>query len=718
MTGGRFDFDDGGTYCGGWEDGKAHGHGICTGPKGQGEYAGSWSHGFEIVGVYTWPSGNTYQGYWSQGKRHGLGVENKGKWTYRGEWSHGFKGRYGVRQSHNTPARYDGTWSNGLQDGYGIETYGDGGTYQGQWMGGMRHGYGVRQSVPYGMATVIRSPLRTSLASLRSEQSNGNALQDLSATTPTGDASSTGGAGGGRGGFVLNFHSDGEVAAAAAAGKKKGLFRRGSLFGSLRQLRKSDSRTSISSKRSTARSDAAMSRISSSDANSTVSLGDGEPGEDDPLLRLEDHVDATTTETYMGEWKNDKRNGFGVSERSNGMKYEGEWLNNKRHGYGCTVFPDGTREEGKYKNNVLVRGIKKQLIPLKNPKTKEKAERAVEAAQRAGAIARSKVEIAASRTAHARTKSEAADQSAISAAQDSEIARSVARELSPNFHQPGPDYIKQQGMEPPVEIKEVPVETKEKKDSPHFYRKGTTPPHSPVVSPGGSGPPSPHSKKKGHQLANSTGHRSSKEEKTSRKPSKEEKPSRKISKDERPSKKSSREERTSVADPARAPPPAPAPALAPPPPRQEQAPPKPPKAPEPQAPAPAATPTPGAPVNGQLHTEYHSYYVKPPTRALPPPEREEDYEEEPIELALARMPPAPKSSGGPAPRPPSQMGSKGDGKLRKQDSLKPKSLADAKKASVEIADALTEESGPNSILVAMVMLLNIGLAIVFVHFLT
>ncbi|XP_044859659.1 junctophilin-1 isoform X7 [Mauremys mutica] len=127
MTGGRFDFDDGGTYCGGWEEGKAHGHGICTGPKGQGEYAGSWSHGFEVVGGYTWPSGNTYQGYWAQGKRHGLGVETKGRWMYRGEWSHGFKGRYGVRQSLTTPARYEGTWSNGLQDGYGVETYGDGG---------------------------------------------------------------------------------------------------------------------------------------------------------------------------------------------------------------------------------------------------------------------------------------------------------------------------------------------------------------------------------------------------------------------------------------------------------------------------------------------------------------------------------------------------------------------------------------------------------------
>lgn len=67
VNGGRFDFDDGGTYCGGWEDGKAHGHGVCTGPKGQGAYSGSWHYGFEVSGVYTWPrygfakpSSNTY----------------------------------------------------------------------------------------------------------------------------------------------------------------------------------------------------------------------------------------------------------------------------------------------------------------------------------------------------------------------------------------------------------------------------------------------------------------------------------------------------------------------------------------------------------------------------------------------------------------------------------------------------------------------------------
>ncbi|XP_036293051.1 junctophilin-1 isoform X2 [Pipistrellus kuhlii] len=486
MTGGRFDFDDGGTYCGGWEEGKAHGHGICTGPKGQGEYSGSWSHGFEVVGGYTWPSGNTYQGYWAQGKRHGLGVETKGKWMYRGEWSHGFKGRYGVRQSLCTPARYEGTWSNGLQDGYGVETYGDGGTYQGQWAGGMRHGYGVRQSVPYGMATVIRSPLRTSLASLRSEQSNGSLLhQDAAAAadTPAGT----------RGGFVLNFQADAEL-----AGKKKGgLFRRGSLLGSMK-MRKSESKSSISSKRSSVRSDAAMSRISSSDANSTISFGDV----DCDFGPAEDHVDATTTETYMGEWRSDKRSGFGVSERSNGMKYEGEWANNKRHGYGCTLFPDGSKEEGKYKNNVLVRGIRKQLIPIRNTKTREKVDRAIEGAQRAAAMARTKVEIANSRTAHARAKADAADQAALAARQECDIARSVARELSPDFYQPGPDYIKQRFQEG-VDVKEnpeekVPEKPPSPKESPHFYRKGTTPPSTPETHPrqSHSPPPSPQPARK------------------------------------------------------------------------------------------------------------------------------------------------------------------------------------------------------------------------------
>lgn len=41
------------------------------------------------------------------------------------------------------------------------------------------------------------------------------------------------------------------------------------------------------------------------------------------------------------------------------------------------------------------------------------------------------------RTSHARVKADAADQASYSANQDSDIARAVAREFSPTFHQPG-----------------------------------------------------------------------------------------------------------------------------------------------------------------------------------------------------------------------------------------------------------------------------------------
>ena len=108
-------------------------------------------------------------------------------------------------------------------------------------------------------------------------------------------------------------------------------------------------------------------------------------------------MDATVTETYCGEWKNDKRSGYGISERSSGLKYEGEWLNNQRHGYGCTSFPEGGKEEGKYLNNMLVKAMKKRVINIKGTKIKQKVERGLEGGQRAAAIAKQKAEIAASR---------------------------------------------------------------------------------------------------------------------------------------------------------------------------------------------------------------------------------------------------------------------------------------------------------------------------------
>lgn len=57
-----------------------------------------------------------------------------------------------------------------------------------------------------------------------------------------------------------------------------------------------------------------------------------------PSHPQDEQLDANVVETYTGEWKNDKRTGFGVSERTDGLKYEGEWYNNKKYGYGVTTF--------------------------------------------------------------------------------------------------------------------------------------------------------------------------------------------------------------------------------------------------------------------------------------------------------------------------------------------------------------------------------------------
>ena len=50
------------------------------------------------------------------------------------------------------------------------------------------------------------------------------------------------------------------------------------------------------------------------------------------MFERDSYIDPTVTENYFGQWKNDKRCGYGVCERSDGLKYEGELQNNQRHG--------------------------------------------------------------------------------------------------------------------------------------------------------------------------------------------------------------------------------------------------------------------------------------------------------------------------------------------------------------------------------------------------
>ena len=116
------------------------------------------------------------------------------------------------------------------------------------------------------------------------------------------------------------------------------------------------------------------------------------------FISQDEITDVNCIEVYMGEWKQDKRTGFGIAERSDGLKYEGEWFNNKKNGYGVTTFKDGTKEEGKYKNNVLATDKKKtNKFFLRSNKIRQKIDAAVNAALKAGQIAQQRADIALSR---------------------------------------------------------------------------------------------------------------------------------------------------------------------------------------------------------------------------------------------------------------------------------------------------------------------------------
>ena len=269
------------------------------------------------------------------------------------------------------------------------------GSYQGQWLRGVRHGYGVRQSVPYGLASHYRptKALRTSLTSLRSENEDDNVVKDRDRKV---DES--------RGGFVLQARSD-----ESPASRRRSIFDkhgRSSLRKNLMdrlKLKKQKSTGDIneSPRRPTGSVRSTISNISHASADSSQSGVTSASMYTDSNLSFvsqDDITDANVTETYMGEWKNDKRSGFGISERSDGLKYEGEWYNNKKFGYGITTFKDGGVEEGKYKNNVLISsGKKSKLFLIRSSKLKERVDNAVMAAQRAAQIALQKADIAISR---------------------------------------------------------------------------------------------------------------------------------------------------------------------------------------------------------------------------------------------------------------------------------------------------------------------------------
>lgn len=63
------------------------------------------------------------------------------------------------------------------------------------------------------------------------------------------------------------------------------------------------------------------------------------------------HVGLPQIFSYIGDWLDDKCNGYGVYTHSSGTVYKGYWENDKQNGYGEEVYPDGSYYKGHFKGS-------------------------------------------------------------------------------------------------------------------------------------------------------------------------------------------------------------------------------------------------------------------------------------------------------------------------------------------------------------------------------
>ena len=83
---------------------------------------------------------------------------------------------------------------------------------------------------------------------------------------------------------------------------------------------------------------------------------------------------------YIGEWKNDYKHGLGIYTYYNGDIYTGEFKNNSRNGQGTLTYVDGKIESGLWKRNKLVKKSDTTVVVKVEPKTtttKKKTEQTV-----------------------------------------------------------------------------------------------------------------------------------------------------------------------------------------------------------------------------------------------------------------------------------------------------------------------------------------------------
>lgn len=139
-------------------------------------------------------------------------------------------------------------------------------------------------------------------------------------------------------------------------------------------------------------------------------------------------ADKTNAQIYEGEWRDDKRHGYGVLKIVGHHTYYGQWEENMRSGYGVMSYDEEKRkEEGQWQRGKLINKLKRKKLQLKSKQLEAKVNQAHMSALQAAETARSKANLAEGRAITANAKSRAAVRAAQQAIKDAEIAEGIEK---------------------------------------------------------------------------------------------------------------------------------------------------------------------------------------------------------------------------------------------------------------------------------------------------
>ena len=138
--------------------------------------------------------------------------------------------------------------------------------------------------------------------------------------------------------------------------------------------------------------------------------------------------DKTNAQIYEGEWKDDRRHGYGVLKIVGHHTYYGQWEENQRSGYGVMIYDDEKRkEEGQWQRGKLVSKLKRKKLQLKSKQLEMRVNQAHMNALQAAGTARSKADLAEGRASTANAKARLAVRAAQQAVKDAELANGIEK---------------------------------------------------------------------------------------------------------------------------------------------------------------------------------------------------------------------------------------------------------------------------------------------------